>query len=147
MLCANAVLAEPPAPLADEDKKAAAALVEKELVRPLTKAESKRKRFSRAAPAAAERRVRIEESVAEVDAHGKTFVRFAVDERMPWDEPGEWTKDALLGCAYLTEAKVYVRRGDAYLPARSAVGAQEKPLPDVCRPAAQLAAVTGPVQR
>jgi hypothetical protein len=136
-------LAEPPAPPTGEGGRAAAALVEKELVRPLSKAEARRSRFSRAAPVALERRVRILDSVALLDVRGKSFVRFAIDVRRPWDEPDAWERDALLGCAYTAEAKVFVRRGEAYLPARSALGAQEKALPDVCRAAPQLAALSG----
>jgi hypothetical protein len=137
-------LAEPPAPTAEQRE--AKALVEKELVRPLEKAESRRSRFSRAAPVARERRVRVLDSVAQVDVRGKGFVRFAIDVRRPWDEKDTWEQADLQGCAYVAEGKVFVQRGAAYLPARSAVGAQEKAVADVCRAAPQLAAVAGTAQ-
>ncbi len=136
-LCASLALAEPPASPAREE--AAAALVEQQLVRPLAKAESRRSRFSRAMPVARERRVRVLDSAALVDVRGKAFVRFAIDVRRPWDDEGLWEQDNLLGCAYVAEGRVFVQRGENYLPAGSVVGKNDKPQPDVCRPAPQLA--------
>jgi hypothetical protein len=76
-------LAEPPAVPPTVAQKAAAALVRRMLIEPLKKSESRRSRFSRAAPVAVERRVRVLDARAQTDAHGRSFVRCAVDARYP----------------------------------------------------------------
>jgi hypothetical protein len=135
MLCADAALAEPPAPPPTGAQEAASELVKQRLLQPLTKAESKRKRFSRAAPVAKQRRVRVLDLAAQTDVRGKQFVRFAVDQRYGWDEDEEWELDAFVGCAYPDQKQVFLRRGDDYVPARSALGGDDEAQPDVCRAA------------
>jgi hypothetical protein len=145
-LCANLAVAEPPASTATPTQKAASTLVEKQLLRPLKKAEARRSRFSRAAPVPVVRRVRVLDTVAQADARGKTFVRFAIDVHRRGAEDGAWSHDAVVGCAYLDERKVFVQSDDAYLPARSLLGEEVTAQPDVCRAAAsadaQLARAT-----
>jgi hypothetical protein len=136
-LCASAALAEPPPPASSRER--AAALIEKQLVAPMKKSESKRSRFSRAAPVTIQRRVRILDALAQLDARGDAFVRFAIDELNPGSVEGGWERDALLGCAYVEDAKVFVQRGSEYLPARAMLGADAVPQAGVCRPAPQLA--------
>jgi hypothetical protein len=140
MLCASAALAEPPVTPSTTTQKATTALVEKQLLMPLEKAQSRRRRFSRAAPVAVQRRVRVLDSVAKTDVRGKGFVRFAVDQRYGRNENATWEQDALLGCAYLEESKVFVQRGDDFLPASSMLGGDEKARTDVCRTAPTQAA-------
>lgn len=134
MLCASVALAEPPAPPPTTTQQASS-LVHKKLLQPLKKAESKRKRYSRAAPVAKERRVRVLDAVAQTDVHGKAFVRFAVDVRHPWDEGEAWKRDALLGCVYVDRKEVFVQRGEDYFPASSALGGDDQARPGVCRAA------------
>jgi hypothetical protein len=137
MLCASAALAEPPATPLNESQKATAELVSKQLLVPLQKAQSKRKRFSRAAPAPVERRVRVLDTEVQPDARGKKFVRFAIDVRHAWDEPDTWEKDSVLGCAYPSEQEVFVQHGSAYRAARSLLGQHEQEQASVCRVAPQ----------
>jgi hypothetical protein len=132
MLCASVAFAEPPA---TETQTAAAELVDKQLLAPLKKAESRRAKYSRAAPAPVTRRVRVLDSVALTDAHGRQFVRFAVDERRGWDDRGTWRSDRMLGCAYPNEREVFVQRDDAYLPARGMLGKDVEERSDVCHAA------------
>jgi hypothetical protein len=137
MLFASAALAEPSA-----DPKAVGALVHAQLVTPLKGAEGKRKKFSRAMPAPTARRVRVLEGSA-TDPRGKEFVRFAVDVRRPWTEEGTWELDSLVGCAYADTREVYVRSGDAYVPAKHLLGQGGKAPRGVCSaaPAGETVAV------
>lgn len=132
LLCTNVAWADPPsaAPVAPQN---VTALVQELLIGPLTKAQSKRKRFSRAMPTAVSRRVRV--LAVHTDVRGQQFVRFAVDERIAWDDQAPWDADAMVGCAYPERRLVFVRRGNQYLPASSAVGDNTAPVPVVCRPA------------
>jgi hypothetical protein len=122
MLCTNVALAEPPA----------AALVDKQLVQPLKKAEAKRSKFSRAAPPPKARRVRVLDTVAMRDVNGKHFVRFAVDIKHRYSENGEWTEGAFLGCVYVDEKKVYVEQGSDFVPASDVLDGDGEPQDDVC---------------
>jgi hypothetical protein len=133
--------AEPPIPASAPNERAAA-LVEKELLAPLRKSESKRSRFSRAAPVAIGRRVRVLDALAQADARGKNFVRFAIDVRHPFDETGAWEQNAMVGCAYLDEAQVFVKRGEGYVTAKGALNGQGKVAAAVCVAAPQMAMVS-----
>jgi hypothetical protein len=143
MLCVSAAFAEPGAPL--DTKRATSALVEEQLLLPLKKAEAKRSRFSRAAPVTLERRLRVLDAAALTDARGKAFVRFAIDERRFADQ-GAWTKDSVLGCAYLNEQEVFVRRGRGYLPARSMLGKEAEERPGACQAVPASGAAVGRAQ-
>ena len=70
-----------------------------------------------------------------VDVRGKRFVRFAIDVRRPYDEDQAWQQDAVLGCAYPEDRRVFVRSGDAYVPAASLLGKDVEPEPSACRAA------------
>ena len=135
-LCASAALAEPP-----PAQQAASALVDKLLVAPLKKAESRRSKFSRERPVAIERRVRVLDSELLTDVHGKRFVRFAIDVRHPYDEDRAWEQDAVLGCAYPEDKRVFVRNGDEYHPAASLLGKDVEAEPSACRTATVVAVV------
>jgi hypothetical protein len=137
ILCAEFALAEPPVAPATDAQRAASALVDSQLLDPLKKAESGRNRFSRVASVAVERRLRALDQVAQSDLHGKQFVRFAVDVRHPWDAAESWQQDAVLGCAYLQERLVFVRRGETYVPADTLLGKDGTAAPDVCRSASE----------
>jgi hypothetical protein len=141
-LCASAALAEPPPAPADN---AAAALVNEQLVKPMQKAESKRSRFSRAMPVPVQRRVRVLDTVAQTDASGKQFVRFALDVRRPFDEEGKW-EHSLAGCAYPSDGKVFVQQGEAYVSPKAMLHGNQKDQPGVCR-AAPVVAVQVAVAR
>jgi hypothetical protein len=142
MLCASVALAEPPAAPDDETGAAASELVNKQLLAPMKKSESRRKSFSRAMPVPVSRRVRVLDTEALTDARGKRFVRFAIDVRRAFDEQGAWQKDSMLGCAYPEEREVYVQDGSAYVSARNLLSAGAKARADVCRPAPVLALQT-----
>ncbi len=131
MLCASAALAEPPSlPASADAQKVASALVHKQLLQPLKRAESKRSRFSRAAVAPKERRVRVLDAAALTDLHGRHFVRFAVDVRHPAGEG--WQRGVLVGCAYVDQNEVFLQREGGYVPASSALGEDAEPRSDVC---------------
>jgi hypothetical protein len=135
MLFASAALAEPP------PAQRASALVQKELLQPLKKSESRRKSFSRAAPVPKERRIRILDQAALTDARGRHFVRFAIDARYRGGEPGEWYEDTYVGCAYLDEKKVFIQRGDAYYPAQNALDGEGEAQAGMCEAAQGAIAV------
>lgn len=134
LLCANVAWADPPS-----NPQGITALVQELLLKPLSKAESKRSRFSRAAPVAMARRVRV--LAAHHDVRGQEFVRFAIDERSYRSEHDDWDPDTLIGCAYAAERKVFVQRGNQYVEASNAFGQGNKFVPDVCRPAPIVPAV------
>lgn len=138
-LCASAALADP----SSEAQKAASKLVDEQLLAPLRKAESARKRFSRAAPVPVERRVRVLDAETRVDVRGRRFVRFAVDVRRAWDAPDVWQMGAMTGCAYPNDQEVFVRHGRAYVAAENALGRDGKRRSDVCRAAQGDATAAG----
>lgn len=133
MLCASAAFAEPPTPVQD----AASALVNKQVVQPLKKADAKRSKFSRASPPPKARRVRVVDTVAVSDSHGKQFVRFAIDVKHRWSEDDEWQVDAFFGCVYVDEKKVYVQDGDGYAAAKSWLDGDGEVQAGLCEPAAR----------
>jgi hypothetical protein len=135
LLCASAAFAEPPEGSVAQPQNSVAELVNKQLLAPIQKAESRRSRFSRAAPVTRERRLRVLDAVAQTDRRGKEFYRFVIDERRPFDEPDEWHKDSLIGCAYPSAREVFVQRGEVFMPARSMLGEAAKAHPDACRAA------------
>lgn len=135
MLCTSVALAEPPAD-------SASALVDKQVVQVLKKGDSKRKRYSRSEPPPRARRVRVLDTIAQADARGQQFVRFAIDVRHRWAEDGEWELEAFLGCAYVDQKEVFLKQGDDYVPASSGLKGDGEPQADVCRaaPAPDVAA-------
>jgi hypothetical protein len=80
-------------------------LVEAALLEPLARREAARSRYSRVRMPPAARQVRVLEEAK--DTQGRTFVRFAVDEKRSAD----WERNATLGCAYLEDGAVFVSRG------------------------------------
>jgi hypothetical protein len=140
MAFVSVAMAEAPVPNQSSVQRAVE-LVNEQVLRPLKKLDAKPSRFSREDPPAA-RRVRVLDTAVELDARGKSFVRFAVDERYDGDDPGTWQREALVGCAYLDDNKVFLEIGADYLPARSVVGGGKwTPDPDVCRAADQAQGV------
>src|SRR5690349_14232646 len=74
-------------------------LVETALLKPLADREGERSRFSRVAMPPAARRVRLLGGRPEKDPGGRTFVRFAVDEK----RSTAWARNTIVGCAYPDE--------------------------------------------
>ena len=126
LLALPAVAEEPHA----ADAKAAAAVVQRVLIKPLAAKEDDQSRFSRARLPAQERRVRILDEEMHKDAGGKTFVAFAIDARhgvvAAKDDSG-WRKDAITGCVYVDRGEVFVKSGDRYRPAAFLLGKNLKP--------------------
>jgi hypothetical protein len=83
-------------------------LVEAELLKPLAQREDARSRYSRARMPPAARQVRVLDGRPEKDAQGRAFVRFAVDEK----RFAEWNRNAMVGCAYLDDRAVFIKRGE-----------------------------------
>jgi hypothetical protein len=133
MLCTSVALAEPPADAKLEQ--AASALVNKQIVQKLKAAEAKRSKFSRAGAPPKARRVRVLDTVAQTDARGKQFVRFAIDAHYRGADDDEWEEDVFVGCAYVDQKTVFVKLDEDYLPASSALIGGGEPQADVCRPA------------
>jgi hypothetical protein len=91
-------------------------LVEDALLKPLARREAERSRFSRVRTPPAGRRVRVLEGAT--DSRGRTFVRFAVDEK----RAAEWVRNTTLGCAYLDGGGVFVSRGRVVKSAAQVLG-------------------------
>jgi hypothetical protein len=129
VLCTPALAGEP-APTAKDPTTAA---VERRLLEPLRKHEAKRSRFSRARRPPAERRVRVLDKVAGVDANGDAFFSFAVDERYARGEDA-WHADSIVGCYYPRDGAIYVKWSDGYRASKVLLGKRAKDAPDAtCR--------------
>lgn len=102
--------------------------VDSGLLKPLAQQEDQR--FSRARPPPAERRVRILDTTPIVDAAGNTYVAFAVDVRFGT----EWHENDIVGCAYPTTGKLFVKRGETYRPSAFLLGKKADPVSGVCEP-------------
>ncbi|MDX2091801.1 MAG: hypothetical protein SFX73_28325 [Kofleriaceae bacterium] len=119
----------------------AVALIEDQLLRPLAAKDSERSKFSRARVPATARRVRVLDRAALVDATGKAFVRFAVDERYGWfdaNDDDSWNASEITGCAYLEAREVFIERGGKIHPAAARLGKKTKPVAGACEPSAQV---------
>jgi hypothetical protein len=137
MLFASAAHAEPPRAVDEAEVKA---LVEKVMLTPRAKADAKRSKFSRARPIPLERRVRVLSRESELDARGAEFVRFAIDQRSPFDDVDEWQEGRMVGCVYLSARKVFVQRGSGYVLISNRTGTDGKVQPGACTSAAQASA-------
>ena len=107
----------------------AQAVVGRVLTQPLAATESQRSRFSRAAAPQRELRVRILDEQPSKDAQGSAFVRFAVDARYGFRDPGDgsgWRLDTFVGCVYPDRSQVFVKKGDQYRPAAFLLGKNVK---------------------
>jgi hypothetical protein len=93
-------------------------LVETALLKPLAQREGERSKFSRVAMPPAARRVRVLEGGPEKDPGGRTFVRFAVDEK----RSTVWARNAIVGCAYPDEGAVFIKRGEKVQSAAQYLG-------------------------
>jgi len=102
--------------------------VEEGLVKPLAEKESERSKFSRARMPPAERRVRITQATTGVDKSGREFLPFAIDVR--WGS--EWRENDVVGCAYLKNGELFVKRGEEYRPAAILLGKSVDAVPGVC---------------
>ena len=91
-------------------------LVEATLLEPLARREEARSRYSRARTPPAARQVRVLEGAT--DPQGRTFVRFAVDEK----RFAGWERNVTRGCAYLDDGAVFVARGGRVLSAAQYLG-------------------------
>jgi hypothetical protein len=116
----------------------AAAVVEKQLVKPLTQKEAKQDRFSRSYIPPQARRVRILDERS-TDGRGAAFVAFAVDARSRLlrkaDDDSGWRKDAIVGCVYPARDEVFIKRGDKFFGAGLLLGQRTAAADDaVCRP-------------
>jgi hypothetical protein len=93
-------------------------LVKTALLKPLAQRESERSRFSRVAMPPAARHVRVLGGGPEKDPRGRTFVRFAVDQK--WGT--RWVRNAMVGCAYPDEGAVFIQRGESVQSAAQYLG-------------------------
>jgi hypothetical protein len=93
-------------------------LVKKALLKPLAERENHRSRFSRVAMPPAARQVRVLEGRPEKDSQGRTFVRFAVDEK----RFKGWAQNAIVGCAYPDEGTVFIQHGESVQSAAQYLG-------------------------
>jgi hypothetical protein len=124
------------------EAKSAVALVSRDLVQPLAVKEGSRSKFSRARLPAQERRVRILDDHAQIDARGAGFVRFAIDARHGYqaDDEANWRKDAITGCVYLERSQIFVKQGDQFRPAAFLLGKNLKAAAaPTCKPVEQVA--------
>jgi len=93
-------------------------LVEAALLKPLANREDARSRYSRVRMPPAARQVRVLEGQPETDPQGRTFVRFAVDEK----RFAEWDRNAMVGCAYPDDGAVFIKRGQRVQSAAQYLG-------------------------
>jgi hypothetical protein len=119
-------------------------MIKTQLLRPLDAKDNERSKFSRARVPATARRLRVLDSTPMVDAAGKTFVRFAVDEKYGWfakDDATAWRANQITGCAYLEANEVFVERGGKIHPAAARLGKKTKPVAStVCQPSTRVVA-------
>jgi hypothetical protein len=110
-------------------------VVQKKLLTPLASREEARSRYSRAAPVAADRRVRTLDRAPITDAKGGAFVGFTVDARYGFGE-GSWRANVIRGCVYPETGEVFVRYGDSFRAASVLLGKVTPKAEDhVCRAA------------
>jgi hypothetical protein len=106
------------------------------------KTSKKTSRFSRKAPVATARRVRVQDATEKVDARGDRFVEFTIQDRL---RAGSAWQDEMTGCAYLVGQRVYVLRNEAYYDGATIGSKREAtPVEVVCRavPASAAAPAT-----
>ena len=124
----------------------AEAVVQEQLVKPLTEREARQNRFSRSYIPPQARRVRVPDGERSTDSRGAEFVAFAVDEhsgrlaRLAADD-SRWRKDTIVGCVYPVRNEVFVKRGDKFFGAGLLLGKKPNAVDDtVCRPAPTVVA-------
>jgi hypothetical protein len=116
------------------------AVVEKDLVKPLSQKEGRGSRFSRAYIPPQARRVRIDHERS-TDGRGGEFLAFAIDERSAMlvhraaDDSDDWRKDAIVGCVYPAQGEIFIKRGDKFFGASLLLGKRTAADDTVCRPA------------
>jgi hypothetical protein len=103
--------------------------VQQGLLKPLTEQQAKMSRFSRARPPPHENRVRVTQTTATLDASGRPFAAFAIDVRYG---SGKWIENNIVGCAYVKTGDLFIKRGEAYLPASILLGKPADPVPGAC---------------
>jgi len=117
----------------------AAAVVDKQLVKPLAQKEAGRSRFSRAYIPPRARRVRVLDRERSTDGRGAEFVAFAVDEasgvfaRRAADDSRGWRKDAIVGCVYPARDEIFIKRGDKFFAAGLLLGRKNAAADDTVR--------------
>lgn len=104
--------------------------VAKGLVEPLAQKDKERSRFSRSRPPPQERRVRVTQAAATLDASGRAYMAFAVDVR----RGPEWHENDVVGCAYIQTGALFVKYGADYRPAEILLGKDVEVAPNVCKP-------------
>ena len=129
-------------PVAEVAAVEAAAVVERQLVKPLGEKEARRSRFSRAYLPPQARRVRVLDRQRSTDGRGAEFLAFAVDERprgfapRAADDSGRWREEAIVGCVYPARDEVFIKRGDKFFGAGLLLGQKTAAADEaVCRPA------------
>lgn len=103
--------------------------IEVGLVTPLS-ARERPSRFSRARPPPQQRRVQVSETLLR-DKQGREFVPFQIDEQMAH----EWRDRNIVGCVYRATGNLFVKRGEAYVPAAYLLGKKLGPVPGACEAA------------
>lgn len=135
--------AQAPAAAATPEAHAAGKVVERVMLVPLASKESSRSRFSRAAPMAVTRRVRVLDPVAHKDEKGGEYLTFAVDASYGLfaREDAQWRKNVFLGCVYPRSGEVFLRTGADLRSSDYLLGKRVSPAPDhVCQEAAVVGA-------
>lgn len=113
----------------------ALAIVNKALLRPLRERDGRSTMMSRARVSPMERRARMTDTAPRLDDKGDAFFAFAFDERHGrFDDvdavDGRWQKDTIVGCVYPATEKLYIKRGDRYVPASTLLGKKPVKVPD-----------------
>jgi hypothetical protein len=75
--------------------------------------------------------VRITSETLSHDKSGRPFLPFAIDVRFG----SEWRENDIVGCVYTPSGGIFVKRGDAYRPAKFLLGENGEPVPGVCEAA------------
>jgi len=119
VLAADGSHAAPPvvAPVSEVNPEMTALLM-RDFIRPWDARDSERSKFSRAGPSKVTRSVRVLDKVAQTDATGAKFFRFAVDTT--------YAVDVIKGCIYEQGAGIFVHRGDRTVSAMTLIGKKEK---------------------
>jgi hypothetical protein len=136
---ANPPAAPGPAAVDGPVAKNALALVDKGLLGPMRARDKRYSSFSRSPPPPQQRTTRIPDGVVHHDGTGASFVTFAVDHRYRGER---WERDALVGCVYLDDGRVFVRVDEAAYPAAIFAGGDGEADGQACRPTPPADATT-----
>lgn len=104
--------------------------IDRELIAPLASNEAHQSEYSRAYVPPRDRTARILDEKPRVDADGRSFLTFAVDESRGGSSV---RKNTISGCVYPDSGKVFVGRDDSFFPAGLLLGKKVDAVAGACK--------------